>query len=170
MTDRWAGVLGDAERAEVCDVVDRWVARTSAEGTALVAAERVEAGDPATGAPRWVLRFRGEEKDVVTVWLTLHQRTLRHEVQLMPAPEEHVAETYEYLLRKGADLWGMGFAIGAEDALYLVGRVPVERVDDGELDRIAGASLAVVDECFPTAMSLGFASRFRRRPPAQRRR
>ncbi len=31
-----------------------------------------------------------------------------------------------------------------------------ERVDDDELDRILGGSLAYVDECFPTAMSLGF--------------
>ncbi len=170
MTDRWAGVLSDAERAEVCGVVDRWAERTRAEGTGLVSAERPAGGDPATGAPRWLLRFRGEEKDVVAVRLTLHQRTLHHEVQLMPAPETNVAETYAYLLRKGAELWGMGFAIGAEDALYVVGRVPVERIDDDELDRIAGASLAVVDECFPTAMTLGFAGRYRRRPPAHRRR
>ncbi len=169
MTDRWAGVLDDAEHAEVCAVVDRWSASTLAEGTVLVAAERTGGEDAASGTPRWALRFRGEEKELVTVWLTLHQRTLRHEVQLMPAPEEHVAETYAYLLRRNADLWGMTFAIGAEDALYLVGRVPVERVDDAELDRIVGASLAAVDECFPTAMSLGFASRFRRRPPAHQR-
>ena len=39
--------------------------------------------------------------------------------------------------------------------MYLVGRVPVSRVDDAELDRIVGSSLAYTDECFPTAMSLG---------------
>ena len=48
------------------------------------------------------------------------------------------------------------------------GRVPVERVDDDELDRIIGASLAYTDECFPTAMSIGYEGRYRRRPPGAR--
>jgi hypothetical protein len=53
--------------------------------------------------------------------------------------------------------------------VYLVGRVPASRVDDDELDRIMGASLAYTDDCFPTAMSLGYEGRYRRRPPAARR-
>ena len=57
---------------------------------------------------------------------------------------------------------------GPEDAVYLVGRVPVERVDDDELDRIMGASLAYTDECFPTAMTIGYEGRYRRRPPSAR--
>jgi len=69
------------------------------------------------------------------------------------------------LLKKNADLLGMTFALGPEEAVYLVGRVPVERVDDDELDRIMGASLAYTDECFPTAMSIGYEGRYRRRPP-----
>ena len=69
---------------------------------------------------------------------------------------------------RNADLLGMGFALGDEDAVYLVGRVPVSRVDDYELDRIVGASLAYTDECFPTAMTLGYEGRYRRRPQSQR--
>jgi hypothetical protein len=37
-------------------------------------------------------------------------------------------------------------------------------VDDDELDRIAGSSVLYVDDHFPTAMSLGYASAYRRRP------
>lgn len=36
-------------------------------------------------------------------------------------------------------------------------------VDDDELDRIVGSSLAYVDTVFPVAMSIGFAGRYRRR-------
>jgi hypothetical protein len=86
----------------------------------------------------------------------------------MPAPETNIEATWRYLLTRNADLLGMAFALGDEDAVYLVGRVPVSRVDDFELDRIIGASLAYTDECFPTAMALGYEGRYRRRPPSQR--
>jgi len=164
VTDEWAGILGADEREQVCTRIDAWAARELAADGALVAVDRQAGGDPITGAPRWYLRLRGEEKEFVTVWLTLRQRTLRHEAQFMPAPETNIEATWEYLLRRNADLAGVSFALGAEDAIYLVGRVPVSRVDDDELDRIIGASLAYTDECFPTAMSIGYAGRYRRAP------
>ncbi len=162
MTDEWAGILGPDEREQVCARIDTWAERELAAGGALVAVDRQVGGDPITGAPRWYLRLRGEEKEFVTVWLTLRQRTLRHEAQFMPAPETNTQATWEYLLRRNADMAGVSFALGAEDAIYLVGRVPVARVDDDELDRIVGASLAYTDECFPTAMSIGYEGRYRR--------
>jgi hypothetical protein len=38
-------------------------------------------------------------------------------------------------------------------------------VTEDELDRILGSSLAYVDDVFPTAMTIGFAGRYRRRRP-----
>jgi Putative bacterial sensory transduction regulator len=125
--------------------------------SALVAVDRQEE------LGRWYLRLRGEEKDFVTVWLTIRQRTLHHETQVMPAPEVNAGETFEYLLKKNSDLHQMRFALGAEDAVYLVGEVPVVAVTEDELDRIVGSSLGYVDAFFPTAMSIGFAGRYRRR-------
>jgi len=168
VTDAWAGILGPTERDAVCALIDTWAARELDAGGALVAVDRQPGGDPVTGAPRWYLRLRGEEKEYVTVWLTLRQRTLHHEAQFMPAPETNVGATFEYLLKRNAELLGMSFALGPEDAVYLVGRVPVARVDETELDRIVGASLAYVDECFPTAMAMGYEGMYRRRPPGRR--
>jgi hypothetical protein len=168
VTDAWTGVLDPDSRDEICRLIDDWAERELARGDAMVAVDRQPGGDPVTGAPRWYLRLRGDEKEFVTVWLTLRQRTLHHETQVMPAPETNVEATWEYLLKRNADLWGMAFALGPEDAVYLVGKVPVTRVDDDELDRIIGASLAYTDECFPTAMSIGFEGRYRRRPPSRR--
>lgn len=138
-------------------VVEAWANARLAEGGALVAVDRAEDGD------RWYLRLAGEEKDFVTVWLTVRQRTMYHEAQLMPAPETNVEATYEYLLRRNAELSQMRFALGPEDAVYLVGELPVADVCDEELDRILGSSLRYVDEVFPTAMQIGFAGRYRRR-------
>jgi len=146
-------------------VLDAWTAGAAASaGGTVTAAGPQPGGDALSGAPAWYVRMRGEEKEVITVWLALRQRTLFHHAQLMPAPEEAVRETWEYLLRRNADLFGMAFALGHEGGVELVGRVPVERVDDTELDRIVGTTLACVEECFPTAMALGFGARFRRRP------
>ncbi len=155
-----ADIASPEERAACDAAVERWAAARLAEDAALVAVDhQAELG-------RWYLRLRGDEKDFVTVWLTIRQRTLHHEAQVMPAPEVNVQETFEYLLRRNADLHQMRFALGPEDAVYLVGEIPVSAVGDDELDRIVGSSLAYVDACFPTAMSIGFAGRYRRRRPA----
>ncbi len=153
----------EEERARAVEVIDQWSARELARDSALVAAERQEVHDR-TASHRWYLRFRGEEKDYVTVWLTLGQRTLHHEAQFMPAPEENAEAVYRYLLRRNRDLYQMAFCLGPEDAIYLMGRVPAALVDEDELDRIAGSSLHYVDEHFPTAMTLGYPKLYRRRP------
>lgn len=156
---------GGEPLAAVAAGVDAWVARErSPEGTfGLVAAERQDVTDR-TASHRWYLRFRGEEKDYITVWLTLRQRTLHHETQFMPAPQEQREEVFSYLMRRNADLYGMAFSLGPEDAIYLVGRVPAALVDDEELDRIAGSSIVYVDDHYPTAMTLGHPGIYRRRP------
>jgi putative sensory transduction regulator len=150
--------------ADVAARIDAWIERErSPDGTfGLVAAERQDVTDR-TASHRWYLRFAGEEKDWITVWLTLRQRTLHHEAQFMPVPEEHVVEVYEYLMRRNMDLYGMAFCLGTEDAVYLVGKVPAGLVDDDELDRIAGSSIVYVDDHFPTAMTLGCPRLYRRR-------
>jgi hypothetical protein len=151
-------IATDEEAAQCRALVDGWAEARLAEGGAVVAVDRAD------GMDRWYLRLAGDEKDFITVWLTMRQRTLYHEAQVMPAPETNVEATFEYLLRRNAELAQMRFALGPEDAVYLVGELPVTDVTEEELDRIVGSSLAYVDDVFPTAMLIGFAGRFRRRP------
>ena len=80
--------------------------------------------DAEPGERRWFVRLRGEEKDVFTVWFHLRQRTLHFETYVMPAPEENAEQFYEHLLRRNLKLNGMAFAIGDEDAVFLVGPAP----------------------------------------------
>src|SRR6202789_1616257 len=143
--------------------IDAWAARELAADGPLVASERQDVTHR-TAAQQWYLRFKGEEKDFITVWLTLKQRTLWHEAQFMPAPEEHKEEVFAYLLRRNTQLFGMAFALGPEDAVYLVGRVPARLIDDEELDRIAGASVVYTDDHFSTAMTLAQPWAYRRWP------
>jgi len=150
------------ERDHVVALIDAWAARELAAGGTLVAAERQDVTDR-TASHRWLLRFKGEEKDFITLWLTFHQRTLHFETQFMPAPEANQLDVLTYLLRRNAHLIQMAFALGPEDAVYLVGRVPASLIDDDELDRIAGCSLMYVDDHFPTAMTMAFPDIYRRR-------
>lgn len=118
----------------------------------------LDRGDP--GQHRWYLRLSGEAKATFTIWFTLGQRTLSFETYVLPAPEENHLAFYEHLLRRNLKLYGAAFAIGEEDAVYLVGQLANEAIDEDELDRIIGSVYAYVEQFFLPAMRIGFASRF----------
>ena len=105
--------------------------------------------------------MKGEQKDTFTIWFTLRQRTLHYETYVMPAPEENHEAFYEHLLRRNLKLYGAAFAIGAEDAVFLVGQFPNDCLTDDELDRILGSVYAYVEQFFRPAMRIGYASKFR---------
>lgn len=136
-------------------LISAWLAAQLEENPILEAVERDQE------ARRWYVRLRGEERDVTTIWLTLGQRTLHYETYFMPAPEERHQELYEYLLRRNQRLFALRFCIGAEDAVYLVGQLPVTAIDEAELDRIVGTTYATVEQYFRPAMRIGYASKFR---------
>ena len=112
----------------------------------------------------WLVRLKGEEKDVITIWLSLRQRSVFVETEVMPAPEENRETLYRYLLVKNAHLRGLHLAIGPEDGIYLVTSMPVGELTVERLDELVGATVTYVDEIFPTAMTMGLASLYRRRP------
>jgi hypothetical protein len=148
--------LDDGELDEVEGRIDDWARRQLAELDVVAAVER---GEP--GERRWYVRVHGEAKDVFTIWLTLRQRTLEYETYVLPAPPRNAAEIYEWVLRRNLDLYGAGFCIGPEDALYLRGHLPAEAVTDAELDRILGSLYAWTERFFPKLVSLAFPPRSR---------
>jgi hypothetical protein len=149
------GPVPDEELGILSDLIDAWASREASSNPLLAAVDR----DPALR--RWYIRMRGEEKAVITVWLTLGQRTLSYETYFMPAPEENVEACYAYLLRANTRMFAVRFAIGAEDAIYLVGQMPLSALDEAELDRVVGSTYAYSERYFRPAMSLGYGSRFR---------
>ena len=151
MTDAFTGEqLAVLERQ-----IDEWLGELDANHDHIVAVDRSPDDDV-----RWFVRMRGDDKDFTTVWLTLGQRTLRYETYVMPAPEENHAQLYEHVLRRNDRLVGAHFSIGVEDAIFLRGEVPVDRVDRNELDRVLGTLYAQVEQCFTGMIRIGFASRF----------
>jgi hypothetical protein len=135
-------------------LIDGWAARALESNPLLAAVDRD------TEIDRWYVRMHGEEKSTITIWLTLRERTLHFESYFMPAPEQQAERCFEYLLRANPRLYAWRFAIGAEDAAYLVGQLPLSAIDDDELDRIIGSGYAYSESHFAAAMSIGYASRF----------
>ena len=150
------GLAGPGELDRLEARIDIWLAEQLAENPAVTAVDR---GEP--GERRWYVRLAGEQKATFTVWFTLGQRTLHYETYVMPAPVENQAQFYEHLLRRNLKLYGAAFAVGAEDAIFLVGQVGVHAVDETELDRILGSLYAWVEQFFRPAMRIGYASMFK---------
>jgi hypothetical protein len=137
--------------------IDAWLAEQLATNPVVAAIDRDESDER-----RWFVRLRGEQKDTFTIWFTLRQRTLHYETYVMPAPEENFEQFYEHLLRRNLKLFGAAFAIGPENAVFLVGQLPIDAIDEGELDRILGSLFAYVEQFFRPALHIGFASHFTR--------
>jgi len=152
---RVSDVHDDAAIGALGAQIDEWLQQLQASNPAVEAVARGD-DDP----HRWYVRLRGDEKDHITVWLMLGQRTLRYEAYVMPAPEENTAAVYEMALRRNEKLVGAHFAIGVEDALFLRGELPLGAVSADEVDRIVGSMYAYCEQAFPTMIRLGFASRF----------
>lgn len=147
-----------ADLARLTRLIDGWAAREQVGNPLLIAVDH----DPAEH--RWYVRMRGEDKAVITVWLTLRERTLHAESYFMPAPESDIEACYEYLLRANAKFYGLAFAIGLEDAVYLRGQSGLDSLDEDELDRIVGSCWAWSEQHFRPAMAMGYGSKYQ--PPS----
>jgi Putative bacterial sensory transduction regulator len=156
-----ASLAADAERESVTAAIAAFESAWRDTGDLLGCEHRVVTDRTATD--RWVLRFRGTEKDVIAIWLTLGQRTVLAEAEVMPAPDAAVAAIHELVLTRNASLFGLSYAIGQEHGIYLVSRLPAAAIDVEELDRLCGAIVSELDEVYPTVMTLGFPAHFRRR-------
>ena len=156
MTDLHVGSRLDDLRARI----DAWLDGFAADNPMVAAVDRGTSDDTPLGEPRWYVRMIGDDKDFITVWLTLGQRTVRYETYVMPAPDENQAAVMEMLLRRNDQLVGAHFSIGQEDAVYLRGEIPDSAVSDGELDRVLGTVYVAVENNFRALLQLAFASRF----------
>jgi hypothetical protein len=153
--------LGDADSARQLDeTVSAWAKQWHA--SALLGVEHQPLPDD-RGHFHWLIRLKGDEKDVITLWLSLRQRTVHIETEVMPAPEENRETLYRYLLVKNAEIRELHLAIGPEDGIYLMTQIPIGEVTVERLDEVVGATLTYVEEIYPTAMTMGLSSLYRRR-------
>ena len=154
--------LGDTDSASrLHETIQTWAQQWSA--SSLLGIEHQPLPDD-RGHFHWLIRLKGEEKNVITLWLSLRQRSVHVESEVMPAPEENREALFRFLLVKNAELRDVHFAIGPEEGVYLMTQIPMNEVDVERLDELVVATLTYVDEIYPTAMSMGLPALYRRRP------
>jgi hypothetical protein len=108
---------------------------------------------------RWYVRFTCEGRDATTIYFDLHQRTLRYEVYFLPLPPEHHLELYEFLLQRNHTMYGARFSIGPDGDIYLIGRLALEHLSVGELDRIIGVLYELTERWFQPVVQLAYGRR-----------
>lgn len=113
---------------------------------------------------RWYVRFGCEGRDAATIYFDVRQRSLYYELYFMPMPPSDDEgrlnpDLFEYLLRRNRTLYLVHFAIGTDGDLYLVGRTPLEDLDEVRLDRILGEIYEATESWFQPAIGIGFRRR-----------
>ena len=107
---------------------------------------------------RWAVRMRQETREATTVWFDVGERSLRFEAYVMPAPVEP-AEVHRQALVRNARAWRAFFAVDAEGAVVLRGRLSADRVTLEELDLLLGEVFETIEIAFRPMVRVGFPGR-----------
>jgi len=149
-----AGVHDDHADVPIADAATALLHRHLFEN---VAGESwVQAVEHDASIPRWYVRFTCEGRDAATIYFEVHQRTLHYEVFFLPDVPAGHEDLYRYLLRRNHSMHAAGirFSIGPGDDVYLIGRTPLEHLDEVALDGIIGALYEAVETWFSHVLAI----------------
>lgn len=135
------------EKTHLESAIQRWLADPDGD---VVYAEQV--GD------RWAVRMRQTVRDATTVWWEVGTYTISAEAYVLPALEEPVPAAYQLVLGRNADTWRAHFALDAEGAFFIRGRLP-RQAQFEELDALLGEVYWLVESTFRPLIRLALARR-----------
>ena len=107
---------------------------------------------------RWAVRMRQETRDATTVWFDVGERSLEFEVYVLPAPAA-APEVHGQAMMRNARAWRCFFALDAENAIVLRGRIAAGSVTVDELDRVLGEIYETIELAFRPMVRAGFPAR-----------
>lgn len=137
--------------SDVAASVDRWLVALPDEATF----ERVR-------DEFWYVRIPGVARRWIPIEIDATDRSVKLTSHVIIEPEENVAETYAFLLRRNHAAKGVSFSIdGKEGVLCLVARLERDEVTEEALDETVGLIVQETEEVFRSILRVGFASRFR---------
>ena len=110
----------------------------------------------------YLITLPGEAKQQTHCALVIGDHSLSINAFVIRKVDENHQRVYEYLLRKNAGMYSIAFALNELGDIYLVGRLPLDAVNEQEIDRILGAVLQYADSSFNPLLELGFSSAIRR--------
>ena len=89
----------------------------------------------------YLITLPGEAKQQTHCALVVGDHSLSINAFVIRKPDENKAAVFEYLLKKNASMYSIAFAVNELGDIYLVGRLPLDAVNEREIDRILGAVL-----------------------------
>lgn len=104
-----------------------------------------------------VVVLPGTQRLKTTVALHAETHILQVEAFVCRAPEDNIAQVYEFLLRRNAQLFAISWCIDAAGDIYLRGSVP-QPVSSDTLERVLGQVLEAADGDFNRLLRIGFAT------------
>jgi len=110
----------------------------------------------------FVVTLPGVRKQATICSLVAGGHSLSVNAFVARQPDENHEAVYRWLLRRNLRTHGPAFALDPLGDIYLSGKVPLDEVTAGTVDRLLGAVLEAADESFNAILELGFAGAIRR--------
>ena len=110
----------------------------------------------------FLVTLKGEKKLQTHCALIVGDHSLSINAFVIRKPDENEDQVHHWCMTKNAAMYGLAFAINQLGDIYLVGRLPLDAVNEKELDRILGSVLQYSDSAFNPLLEIGFANAIRR--------
>jgi hypothetical protein len=110
----------------------------------------------------FLVTLKGEKKLQTHCALIVGDHSLSINAFVIRKPDENEDQVHHWCLTKNAAMYGLAFAINQLGDIYLVGRLPLDAVNEKELDRLLGSVLQYSDSAFNPLLEIGFANAIRR--------
>jgi hypothetical protein len=110
----------------------------------------------------FLVTLKGEKKLQTHCALIIGDHSLSINAFVIRKPDENEDQVHHWCMTKNAAMYGLAFAINQLGDIYLVGRLPLDAVNEKELDRLLGSVLQYSDSAFNPLLEIGFANAIRR--------
>jgi hypothetical protein len=110
----------------------------------------------------FLVTLKGEKKLQTHCALIVGDHSLSINAFVIRKPDENEDQVHHWCMTKNAAMYGLAFAINQLGDIYLVGRLPLDAVNEQELDRLLGSVLQYSDSAFNPLLEIGFANAIRR--------
>lgn len=106
----------------------------------------------------FIVTIPGIRKLSTTCSLSVGTSSLTINAFVARKPDENHEGVYRWLLERNLKMYGVAFAVDKHGDIYLAGRVPLDSIDETEIDRLVGCVAEYSDTAFNTILELGFAT------------
>jgi hypothetical protein len=110
----------------------------------------------------FLVTLKGEKKLQTHCALIVGDHSLSINAFVIRKPDENEDQVHHWCMTKNAAMYGLAFAINQLGDIYIVGRLPLDAVNEKELDRLLGSVLQYSDSAFNPLLEIGFANAIRR--------